>query len=291
MRTELRAGLMPHSIDVCIDVDATAADNRNRPLARVSVDAVDAQVAHYRLEVTDAVTNKHTSRDVRLGPLPLDGRNLALAVASEELLRASWAELALQRTRPVERPAPSEPPVKQGAPAPLPLPLYKALGVRVAFEHFTGGQSHFGADLFARLPLGSLLAVQVGLGPRRGLSVSTAHGAVASTALGADAGLSLSLLRRSAVEAAAFASARLMRLTFEPQATGGATARAEHGLAATARAGLAVALGAPGRLRCYTTLGAGLPLRAFSASDSGEVVTGASQLELFGSTGLAWELP
>jgi hypothetical protein len=293
IRTELRAGLVPNAIDVCVGVDEGASERR--PLARVAVEAVDAAAAHYRLEVTDSVTNKHISRDVRLDALPADGRNFALAVASEELLRASWAELALQRARPpeppprVEQPPPPSPP--RAVSAPPTARTYGGVGLRVAFEHFTGGQSHLGADLFVHLPLHRRLAFQASLGARRGLSVTAPHGTIASSAVGADAGFAVSLLRRSAFETAAFVAARALLLTFTPRATTDAEAVSERGVAATARGGLSFALGAPGRLRSYTALGAGAPLRSFSASDSGEVVTGTSGIELFGATGLAWELP
>jgi len=82
-----------------------------------------------------------------------------------------------------------------------------------------------------------------------------------------------------------------LRLTFEPQGEPGVTSSSSSGLVVSSRAGLALAFGSPGLLRSYTALGAGLPLRSFEASDSGRVVTGASELELFASTGLALEFP
>ena len=59
----------------------------------------------------------------------------------------------------------------------------------------------------------------------------------------------------------------------------------------TSRVGLSLAFGSPGLLRSYSALGAGIPLKSFSVSDTGLVVTGVSKLELFASTGLALELP
>jgi hypothetical protein len=59
----------------------------------------------------------------------------------------------------------------------------------------------------------------------------------------------------------------------------------------TSRLGLGLAFGSPGVLRCYSGLGVGLALKSFSAADGGSTVTGASELELFASSGLALELP
>ncbi len=49
--------------------------------------------------------------------------------------------------------------------------------------------------------------------------------------------------------------------------------------------------GSPAPSAEYERSRPGLPLKSFSAADSGGTVTGASQLELFASTGLALELP
>ncbi len=60
------------------------------------------------LEVDDALTNKSVRREVDLGDVPASGRPRALALAAAELLRASWAELALP------------PPARRPRPRPLP---------------------------------------------------------------------------------------------------------------------------------------------------------------------------
>jgi hypothetical protein len=80
-------------------------------------------------------------------------------------------------------------------------------------------------------------------------------------------------------------------LSFEPEAEAGGTASPAHGLAMTSRAGLGLVFGRLGVLRSYSTLGAGLPLKSFSAADAEVTVSGVSKLELFASAGLALELP
>jgi hypothetical protein len=288
VRSDLQAGLAPQSIDVCETAQASAAE----PLARVVLRQVDTAGARYSLDVIDSVTKKRLGRDLSLERLPADGRALALAVAADELLRASWAELALRGVHSAQTAAPPEvrAVIEKSAPPP-PLRRYTALGARLGFEHFLGGQTHYGADLFGVAPLGRVASALLAVGARRALSVQAPHGSIGATVLSAEAGLSLAFFRQSGLDLGAFVSARLLRISFEPEASPSVTAQPQSGLAVTSRVGLAFAFGSPGLLRSYSGVGAGLPLKSFSAADSGGAVTGASQLELFASTGLALELP
>ncbi len=289
VRSDLRAGLLPSKIEVC----EAGADAAAEPLARVVIEQVEGRPARYSLDVTDSVTHKRVGRDLGLDKLPADGRPLALAVAAEELLRASWAELALRGVHSPETAAPPEvrAVVEKSAPAPAPPRRHAALGARVAFEHFLGGQTHYGADLFAAAPLGAVAGGFVSVGARRALSVQAPHGSIGASALSAELGLSLTYFRQDGLDLGAFVSGRVLRLTFEPEGAPGVSATTSSGFGVISRAGLSLAFGSPGILRSYSALGAGLPLRSFAASDTGRVVTGASELELFASTGLAWELP
>jgi hypothetical protein len=289
VRSDLRAGLGPSNIDVCEAAPSAAPE----PLARVLIAEVEPARARYSVDVTDSVTQKRVGRDLALGKLPADGRALALAVAAEELLRASWAELALRGVHSAQTAAPPEvrAVVEKSTPAPPPPRRFTALGARLAFEHFLGGQTHYGADLFGVLPLGPVAGGSLALGARRALSVQAPHGSIGATALSAEAGVSLMFLRQRGLDLSAFVSGRLLRVAFEPEAASGVAAWAQSGLAVTSRVGLSLAFGSPGLLRSYSTLGAGLPLKSLSVSDTGGVVTGVSKLELFASTGLALELP
>jgi hypothetical protein len=101
----------------------------------------------------------------------------------------------------------------------------------------------------------------------------------------------LTFLRQRGLDLGAFVAGRLLRVTFEPEPAPGVAGRRQTGLAFVSRVGLTLAFGSPGLVRSYSALGAGLPLKSFSVTDTGGVVTGASKLELFASTGLALELP
>jgi len=289
VRSDLRAGLAPSSIEVCRERPANGPD----ALASVSIEPARPGTARYTLQVTDSVTQKRVSRELSLENLPPDGRPFALAVAAEELLRASWAELAL---RGVHSPPTAAPPEVRAIVADAerrrePSARFVALGARVAFERFTGGQTHYGGDLFGVLPLGRRVGGVVALGARRSLPVRAPHGEIEASAFAAELGLAVALYQRGGLELSAFVSQRLLRLTFDAEPSPGATARTRTGLVAISRLGLALAWGRPALLRLHSALGAGLPLHAFSAADADRTVTGASELELFASLGLALELP
>ncbi len=289
VRSELRAGLAPTSIEVC----ASAPPSAPEPLARVTISHA-GEPDRYSIDVVDSVTRKRVGRDLALAELPADGRPLALAVAAEELLRASWAELALRGARSAHSAPPPEVRAvveqRPSAPAAAPARRHVALGARLAFEHFLGGQTHYGADAFAIAPAGPVAGGFLALGARRALSTQARHGAIGASALSGELGLVLTFVRRGGLDISAFASARALRLTFEPAPLPTGIAHRQSGLALISRAGLSLAFGRRGVLRSYSAVGAGAPLRSLSASDAGAVVTGTSGLELFLSTGLAFEL-
>lgn len=85
------------------------------------------------IEVDDFTTGKRVWRDVSLTKIPAGGAALALAIAIDELLRASWAELSLREgdhetpsepsapgpdVRAPDRPAPRPSTAQPAAPAP-----------------------------------------------------------------------------------------------------------------------------------------------------------------------------
>jgi hypothetical protein len=96
---ELRAALRVQDLVLCLEVDSD-----DPPIA--SLHLVDDGTDTLRVEVRDRVTAKRVERTLRLADFPEDSRALAIAVAADELLRASWAELVL-----VDAPEPAmEPP-------------------------------------------------------------------------------------------------------------------------------------------------------------------------------------
>lgn len=282
MLSDLRAGLASTRIDVCEAGSAIAA----RPLASLEITAVAAGSLAFAIEVTDSVTLKRVARDVNLAQLPGDGRAFALAVAAEELLRATWAELAL---RGVKRPETAAPPEVRAVVEPREAEpaRFDAFGARVAFEHYGGGQTHYGGDVFWFHPVGSWLGLEIGAGARNGLTVSAPDGSISGSALVLGLSLKPSLLRLTDFEIAALLGLHASRVSFDAEADSQATSRAASGYALYGRAGFAFVLGSQRSLRSQTQLGTGVPLSTFSATDGGRVATGVSELEVFATTGIS----
>src|SRR6187551_652634 len=95
--SDLQHTLASQGIAACsADAHPTAT-----PLATLAVElaADDAAKARVDIEVRDAVTHKRVRRDVDLSRIPEDGRAAAIAIEADELLRASWAEIALDTAR------------------------------------------------------------------------------------------------------------------------------------------------------------------------------------------------
>lgn len=96
---ELRAALQVQDLVLCLEVESDRPPIASLHLIEDGPDSV-------RVEVRDRVTAKRVERALELGDFPDDSRPLAIAVAADELLRASWAELVL-----VDAPEPAiEPP-------------------------------------------------------------------------------------------------------------------------------------------------------------------------------------
>jgi len=284
---DLRAGLANRGIDAC----ASGEGPKTAPLASVRISETSGPSVAVALEIRDAVTEKRVMRDVDLSRVPADGRAFAVAIAVDELVWASWAEIALAK-RSKTKPKPPPPEVVKGVERVLPEREEPALrlGARAAFEHHGGGQTLLGADVAASFPLGTRLGLGFAVGLRQGRPVEAEHGRVLSSAAGFEAMLSVNLLRALPFELGLFAGPRaaLVRFTGDPSAAsrGGETS----GLVLHARAGVEAGLRVLGPLWLDLAGGAGAPLRALEATDAGRVVTGVSGLELFARAGLMVEL-
>lgn len=292
---DLRAGLRGQGIDVC-----PAELGAGAPVARVTLRTSAAAPLRVGIDVVDAVTDKRVARDVDLARLPEDGRPFALAVATDELLRASWVELALSKREPspevappevekaaqqaVQRALPPAPPRQEPPPPPARTASESAAGVRLAIEHFAAGQTHFGADAALRLPFTRGVGIELGLGARKALDVQAASGAVSASALGAEGSLWVGLVTSATFGLDLFAGVRALRVSFDANAGGGATERDSANWAVSGRTGLGARVG--GTLRAALRAGAGLPLAAVEITDGDRVISGVSGLELFAASGL-----
>jgi hypothetical protein len=285
---QLRAGLSARGIGACTEQDRTSS----AAIARVELAAPDARVVAIDVRAEDALTAKRISRQIDLSGLPRDAWALTLALTIDELLRASWAELALDDAPPPRRPVPVE--IRQTVrdslrkTAPPPAEPSASVGSALVGEAYTGGQLQVGVDARAGIWLLPTLTLQVLVGLRRGFTVSAEHGDVSSSAVVAGLGIGLTPVDPHAeLGVDVLGRIEASRFEFQANAAPGATGTSESAVGVVAKAGAAGWLSVSGQLRISVELLAGTPLVAVSATEDGHDVTGASGVALSGALGLA----
>jgi hypothetical protein len=285
--SDLRAGLANRGIDACRQSDGEA-----EPLASVRIASTSGPSVAVTLEIRDALTEKRVMRDVDLARVPEDGRAFAIAIAVDELVWASWAEIALAKRVPKKPRRQPPPEVVRGVESVLPEREEPStrLGARGALEHFGGGQTHLGADATALFPLSERFGLELSLGLRQGRRVRSEHGEVVSSAAGAGALLRVALLEPLPLELSLFAGPRTALARFAGRAGPDARGTELSGVVLYVRGGVLAGVRILRPLWLEAAGGAGAPLRGLEATDSGRVVSGVSGLELFGSAGLTVEL-
>jgi hypothetical protein len=267
----VRAELAMRRIDVCTEGSGAP------PVASVKITTGAREGVEIAIDVRDAVTDKRLSRTLDLRSLPPDARFLAIAVATDELLRASWIEIAL-RTAPLEA-APPPPAIMDIVQSDLKAEPRVEMGAQVAFEWYGGGQEHLGVDVRAGVRPVRRLTAFLRLGLRQGFAIAAPDGSVRSSAILAGMGCKLALTPPAGpagVEILARVDA--VRVSFLPAADPGAIEHPNQATAVVAAGGLSgwVALGPAVRLVADATLGA--PLRPVQATDTGSQVTAVSGL-------------
>ncbi len=287
---DLRAGLGSEQIDVCRRAEAASS----APLAAITLKMKDPANLSVTIELLDEVTKKRIGRDVSLANIPEDGRPLATAIAADELLRASWAEVALDK-----RERPPAPPPEVSAAVSRVLPDRSSasaaragrfgIGARAAAERYDR-HTEVGADVFLRPRFAPSWGAELALGLRDGLVEASEHGRIDARASAMGLGAWLSLARFPAFELSLELGARASRVVFSGEPAASASGREEAGWALYGRAGASPALRLVEPLWVTAVLGAGAPLKTFAASDDSRLVTGVRGIEWFGSLGVMAEL-
>lgn len=163
---------------------------------RASAPGVAAKpVVSLDIEVRDAVTAKRVGREIDLSSVPLDGRAVVVALAADELLRASWAELALDRAPPPAIPISPEVRAAIAPSAAERRPSAVAIGLRATSEWWTGGLAFFGGDGLLDVNASDRITVELALGARGAPEVSVRHGGITAQALTARLGARIRLTR------------------------------------------------------------------------------------------------
>ncbi len=282
---DLRAGLRLKGIDAC----RLGSEGSEPPLALLELEAAEQERVSVGIEVHDALTEKRVSRDLDLRPVAEDARPLAIAAAADELLRASWAELAL-----VDAPEPSRPPppevqetVRQSiSPARFSDARDHALGARGAFEHHGAGHAQLGAEAYLGVWFAERWGFELGAGLREGLRRDAVHGSVQSRALTSAGDVTFALLPRGGgVELAAKLGLSLASVRMRGQAAAGAMAAEGSGVDVHARAGFALACAPWPALAVRADVGAGLPLRSIEARDDDRLAASTGGLQLLVAVG------
>lgn len=278
---QLRAGLEARHIELC-----AARSGQPDAASEIALAALPGDVV--TVAVRDAITGKRLAREVPLASVPRDARPLTVALAVDELLRASWVELAL-----ADAPAPTRPvPREIDALVPAPARRRWELGAELAAARFGGGTRLAGIDLVARAaPLPPLL-VHVAVGLRGGATVQAPDGDIRTSALDADVGVELLLPPRGrSVELALGVDGRLIHARFSGQPRGGArgaevTATALY-LGASLRGSVRLARAFGLSLAC----GFGVPLHPVDVFDGDARVAGISGPLLSLALGGWWRWP
>jgi len=281
---DLRAGLAQKGIDACTLGHAGSSP----PLAVLELSAHAEDRVAVSIQVHDALTEKRVMRDLNLSAFASDAHALAIAAAADELLRASWAELAIE-----DAPEPSAPP-PEAVQRTLRHSLRPArvgardrtLGVRFAASHHGGGLTLLGGDAYVGLWLAERVGLELGIGLRQGLQQDAAHGRIESRALGGTAEVALALLPRGQrFGLYGTLGAALFSLRLRGRAQGTASDAEGGGLDLRARAGVAGTLALSPAFALRAELGVGAPLLALEAADAGHVVTSTKGVELRGGLG------
>ena len=279
LERHLRAELGARDIDVAVvpSTAPTAPSSGPRPIARITLhvehQASGAFLATIR--VGDLIMDKRVERTIDLGRIPANGRALAVAASTDELLRASWMELTI-----ADAPAPvltPPPPVLRAIATPAPparvRPPFVEIGlVGTAVDYF-GHRVGFGGAAWVGAWCLSRLLVELRFGADFGLPRASLHGSARADTLGPGLGLAFAFLPpESPFGVRLEANVDAVRVHVVGSASGSATASDGSrwtGLAGTTVRGWA----RTGPIAWTLGVGAVAALHSVAATDDGAVVT------------------
>ncbi len=287
---QLRAELAERGIGLCVG-DLAA---KRSAVAVIAISPAESGAVAIHIDVRDAVTNKELMRVVDLSSIPRDGHPLALAVATDELLRASWMELAMARHESSEAARRFEPPKEVTetvmvslAPVEHQPATVLSHGIMGMFELYGGGQNLIGPDFSLGLGWGSRWFLDLRGGYRKGVNVRSVHGTIRSHALTFGLGSQL-LLTPPAYPLSLGLSARVQgtHCEFFGQADPNMRNFTRAGLALLAMGGVRAGARLSNRVHAFLDIEGALPIRSVSASDDADRITGISGAGLVSGLGL-----
>lgn len=285
---DLKASLAERKIDVC-DVPTPATP----PIARLTLTSPKPLTAGIMVVAADATATKRASRTVSLDNVPADGRAFAVALATDELLSASWDELALVVPEVVE-PTPADP-VHTTLPLRVPSLPNNILGVFGLGDVFLGGQRSWGGELRYGVRLGenSPLSLNFALGASLGEVVQTSNGSITSHAWLGGIWLRYAWLERRALSLGAAVGSRVGFHTFAGHPPADQTSSSSLVETGSAR-DWAYSFGVRGDARIALSrvvgldlaVDVGMPVSGVEITDTEQVATGTTGLRLTPSVGV-----
>jgi hypothetical protein len=258
----------------------------------LSAPTADRPRCAIRLE--DHLMSKRVERTVTLSRVPLDSWSVAIAAGADELLRASWAELALPGA-----PEPTiEPPeqvvqwveqtvveeiVEQHSERRARVPV-ATIGVRAAVDGFSTGLLQLGGDLSLQLWALPWFAIETAVGGRGMIPLRTARGTVQGWALSGEVGPAFSLLDPSSpIRLQAFVLLRASYASFDAMPAPDSIVTPVAGPALFARVGARGTFAVGEDHQLGAELAIGIPLLGFDVTDERGVLTGMSIFEIHGA--------
>lgn len=290
--SDLSAALGPQRMGVCLHAEGPTSD---KSVSSVRVELLEGH--RVKIEVDDALTQKTVARDIRLDSPTDSASALIVAVAIDELLRATWAELSFKQEPPQESGPEALPSEKQKAGAPRPgdtetqgFPSQR-LALEGAVDAFVEGSVFFGANIvygrsFEKIEWSAFA------GPRLVRAKNASElGEVRADALTFGAAVSMPLIATKAFYFGPELGLAASHVWFRGRAESTPDSPAEEdefqGWGLTARGGLGarVHLGAA---FVGASVRVGYPLLALEVRDDSEVIGGMTGLEWSNGLSLGW---
>lgn len=265
--TELRVAVARWGLNLCAGAPSSA-----QPLAQVRIDkSISYGVG---ISARDLATHKVVMRDVDLSGLPEDVHGVAIALAVEELLKASWLELALGENGKVSAPNDVQH-LRAAVDEELSRPRHRplSLGARGAFDAYSEGAIMVGADLLLTHHATRPFGVQMSAGIRQGIDENARHGRIETRSLNADPALFVRALSHGSFTLLFPLTASLSWVTFTGVANEGEIGRSRSGLAVAMSCSAAGLFHLGARASLLMAVGAGRVVRGMAAQDEGATAT------------------
>lgn len=281
---ELESALRVRDIELCV-----ASASPSQAIARIRFE--HGPDAHVVIRVFDRVTDKEVSRSVLVADFGPSARSLALAVAADELVRASWAELILEDSPVQESEAPAvvRRAVRETSVAYSAQTAERWLSLAFTVNAYSGGELQLGGSLSLERWLGSRVGIRI-LGEGRSSILrqgeyGTVRGRVAS--VGLDVLVRLSKPRPLSVAWAL--GTQVGWIHFATEAAPGAAAADQSSVLLGVRTGLSLRYSFD-VVRLGVEAGVGAPLIGAAAQDGPRRLTGATGFQAYGTFSFAVRL-